>query len=497
MLLWQSQVSAQTERPEKCGMAALHKAMIARDPSWADKIEAQRASLQANANYYRQYKTQQAAMSKDERATSAIYPIAIVFHIIVDSAQFNDMGGTGGIIQRCNSQIAVLNEDFNHQNADSTSIPSAWKALYGNPGISFGLATTDPSGNPTPGYEVRIITGTGFDPISELGTVSGTLAEKTASGGLAAWDVTRYYNIWCVNYTGSSNGLLGLTEPMSNLNTSNMDQEGVDILYSVLGSTGPSGVAPAGTGSWFVPYNLGRTLTHETGHFFEIWHPWGDDNGQCPTWSSDTTVNSIICALGIGYDDGLGDTPPESNMVYGHPTYNSVPGVSGGTIVDCCQWHGNVNTQPIGIACISFLDYTDDDAMHLFTPDQAAAMASMVLDPPSSGRGATGSGTIGENYGLTQNPGLATAVAPSPTITNSSLSIYPNPTTGNIYVSLNSATSTLHNIVVVNLLGQQVATVTGQGKDYYIIDLSGMTKGIYFVTCNFASGSVTRKILLQ
>ncbi len=123
--------------------------------------------------------------------------------------------------------------------------------------------------------------------------------------------------------------------------------------------------------------------------------------------------------------------------------------------------HGTTNTQPIGIACLSYMDYTDDDAMHLFTPMQAAVMASMALVPTGS-TGTTGKGgTIGENYNLTQNPSLlvactTTGVAPSPTEINSSLSVYPNPTTGEINISVNSATETLNNIVVINLLGQQV-----------------------------------------
>jgi hypothetical protein len=80
---------------------------------------------------------------------------------------------------------------------------------------------------------------------------------------------------------------------------------------------------------------------------------------------------------------------------------------------------------------------------------------------------------------------------------NSSLSIYPNPTTGELNISLNSTTEKLIRIDVINLLGQEVMTMNGTGKDYYTIDLSGFSKGIYFVHCTFGSGIVTRKILLQ
>jgi len=499
---------AQTQqRPEKCGMQQMHQAMIAKDPSWAQKLNAQRASLQAVADYYIKYKSE----SADEKTATTISAIPIIFHIVVDSAQFLDMGGTTGIIKRCDSQIAVLNHDYNKQNSDSTSIPSSWKSLYGNVGVHFGLARKDPSGNCSPGYEVKIIAGTTTTDAGFSNEGSAFPEAKTASTGLAAWDVTKYYNVWCINFTGGASGLLGLTVPLSSTGGFGgypVNEEGVCMLYNTLGSTGPTGVAPAGTGSWPFPYNLGRTLSHETGHFLEIWHPWGDDGGQCPTWSSSATIsgsglvagedNGITCTSGIGYDDGLSDTPPESDAVYGNPTYT----ITGGTTPDCCQMHGTVNTQPIGIACLSYMDYTDDDAMHMFTTMQAAAMASMVLVPLGTATGATGSGTVGENYNLTQNPSLlvpcgTTGVEPSPTEINSSLSIYPNPTSGELIVTVNSATETLNQIVVINMVGQEVMTVKGQAKDYNTLDLSGMSKGIYFVKCNFASGSVIRKIMLQ
>jgi hypothetical protein len=107
---------------------------------------------------------------------------------------------------------------------------------------------------------------------------------------------------------------------------------------------------------------------------------------------------------------------------------------------------------------------------------------------------------VGENFSLTQNPSLLVCKTSVPEISteiNSSLSIYPNPTTGQVNISLNSAVETLNQVIVINLLGQEVMVLNGQGKDYYSLDLSGMSKGMYFIKCNFASGSVTRKILLQ
>jgi hypothetical protein len=516
LFLWQAHTSAQVStqsqpHPPRCGLDKMKAAMIAKDPTWADRFAAQKASLQGIAENYIARKQQEGIA---ERTTATVSAVPIIFHIVVDSAQFNLLGGTAGIMVRCDSQIAVLNRDYNRENTDSTKIPSSWKSLYGTPGIKFGLARIDPNGDCSPGYEIKIISGNsttdaGFDDVD-----NSFPEAKTASTGLAAWDVTKYYNVWCINFSGNAQGLLGLTVPLSFTKGNNAypaDEEGVCMLYNTLGCTAANGTPPANTGGsngWFYPYNLGRTLTHETGHFFEIWHPWGDDGpdnynpgqngyGYCP-WNGVTPCSPNDSAYGS--DDGLSDTPPESQSEYGNPTYT----IAGGTLNDCCNMHGTVNEQPIGIACLSYMDYTDDDAMHMFTTMQAAAMASMVLVPATNTTGADGSGKVGENYGLTQHPNLlvcdstvTTTGVNTPAAVSSALNIFPNPTTGQITITLNSSAETLNQIMVVNILGQTVMNVNGQNKDYYSINLSGMSKGIYFIKCNFASGSVTRKILLQ
>ena len=470
---------AGAQQRRSCGTPEMHKAMIAQDPSWAEKLAAQRASLQQIAD---DYITQQKSGALEK--TTATSAVPVIFHIIVDSEQFNEMGATAGIIKRVDSQIAILERDFNKKNPDSTSIPSSWKALYGNVGIHFGLARKDPNGHCTPGYEIKIISSSGYSD-----QIMAFASAKSASTGLASWDVTKYYNVWCINFSGSS--LLGITVPRSQYSFyGGVNNVGVCILYSTLGKTA------TGAGTFPSQYNLGRTLTHETGHFFEIWHPWGDDGaggvsavdtGTCP-WAASG------CGPGTGLDDGLSDTPPESQAIYGTPTYT----ITGGTINDCCQMQSTTNKQPIGIACLSYMDYTDDDAMHLFTPMQAAVMASMALVAPGGSGTTAGAGAVGESYSLTQNPSLlACPTEVSGIEADGKLNIYPNPSTGQTNISIDETNDELNEIAVYNIVGQQVAGVKGSKKEYYSIDLSTMSKGIYIVKCNFASGSVTKKILLQ
>jgi len=464
----------------QCGYELNRAALIARDPSWAQKLETQKASLQGIADNYKQQMNSGAA-----KKTTTISAIPVIFHFCVTNAQLAQIGGVAGVAQRCDSQIAVLNRDYNRENSDSVSIPYGWKSRYASVGIRFGLAHTAPNGYGTPGYEIEIVPDVpgGFSGSS---TNYSTL-KHTATGGLDGWDVTKYMNIWCANFTDYP-GLLGLTTFKSETGGTGfpVDEEGICVNYAAVGKRASSSDYYIYTGQPGDYYDLGRTLTHEVGHFFEIWHTWGDDGGACP-WNG-------------GSDDGLADTPPEGDAHF----YNWPDTIPGGTYYDGCQYDGVIDTQltMYGVASLDYLNYTDDIAMHMFTIDQAAAMAAMALVPPTGGTGATGAGTIGESYSLTQNPNLLNwSVKTSVQQVNGgySLNIFPNPSTGIFYLTFDKTTDDLLQIEVINMLGQEVQNMTtaGQQTDNYSIDLAAMSKGIYFVRCNFASGSITRKILLQ
>jgi hypothetical protein len=456
-LLLHQQLFAQ----RSCGAQALHAAIIARHPEVAQKLEEQKASFQGIIENYNLQQSQRSAGK-----TAAAAPIPVVFHIIVSAAQFSQLGGADGISRRCDSQIAVLNRDYNKQSLDAAAIPSGWLPLYGNANIQFGLAHIDPHGNSTPGYEINI-TSTKFSQ----GSSFYSDAKHTATGGLDAWDENKYLNIWCIDFSDVP-GLLGITVPKSDytMHVSPQNEVGICIEYSVLGkrSTKSDYYPATGVGSNY--YDEGRTLTHEIGHFFEIWHTWGDDGGACPGSG--------------GSDDGIADTPPEADAKYGMPAYT----IPGGTFTDGCSDSNSVHKQPVGVGSLDFMNYTDDTAMHLFTPGQAAVMHSQI-------------GVTGENYSLTQHPELLIWPANAgmaAALTGKSLNVFPNPSTGMVYITAGSAED-LEQVNIVNIIGQEVQKINtaGQHKDYYSIDLSGMIRGIYFVTCNFASGSITRKILLQ
>lgn len=437
LLLSASQSFAQ----RTCGAQLVKESIIARHPEAREQIEKQRRSLQGIADQYKLEHAANLAMK-----TTAVSAVPVVFHIVVNTAQFAELGGNEGIARRCDSQIAVLNRDYNRGNGDSTAIPASFKPLYASVGIAFGLAHKTPSGAVTPGYEIKIISDNGFDGSDS----SYTKAKHNITNGLDAWDVTRYLNIWCINFLDFP-GLIGLTVSPSFADSgwNRHEDLGVALLYNVLGSRSAS------SDSYPANFDRGRSLTHEIGHFFEIWHPWGDDGGLCPP-------------PGPGSDDGIADTPPEGNNASGSPT---------GPVFDACSTSG------AGVMWMNYMDYCNDDAVHMFTIDQAAVMAAQVAPG-------------GESYLLTQNPSIV-AVPASEVL--SDLNIFPNPSSGTLNLTFNSSKDELLSVHIIDMAGRDIAVKSQAAvqKDFYSIDLSGMSKGIYFVRCNFASGSITRKIVLQ
>jgi hypothetical protein len=358
------------------------------------------------------------------------------------------LGGTAGIARRCDSQIAVLNRDFNRQNADSVSILTGFKPQYASVGIQFGLAHTDPNGYATPGYDVRIISDYGIDGAA----TSYAHAKYTDSGGITAWDVSKYLNVWCINFKDYP-GLIGLTVARSFVDSGwyPIAEAGICLTYDVFGRR------VAATDFYPDHFDLGRSLTHEVGHYFEIWHPWGDDGGLCPGTG--------------GKDDGIADTPPEAGNASGSPT---------GSVFDACSPSGN------GIMWMNYMDYCNDDAVHMFTTDQAAVMAAQVAPG-------------GESYTLTQNPGLlGWGIEIVEGTGANGFSIFPNPAHDRVNISMNNANE-LKDISLTNMIGKEVfrKNVDGNAADYYSLDLQGISKGVYVIKCNFASGSIIRKIVLQ
>ncbi|NPA34189.1 MAG: hypothetical protein GXO48_04590 [Chlorobi bacterium] len=251
-------------------------------------------------------------MARHEDRT--IYRIPVVFHVVLTATQHQQVSDA-----QIYAQLDSLNAAFRGRMANTGNTPTPFLPLNGDARIEFVLAKEDPNGNPTTGIN-RVTTGANcLDPTNNW------QERSSASGGANPWDPNRYLNIWIINPCG---GLLGIaTFPGSN------DPQGVTIAYHSL----PGGNAP---------FDRGKTLVHEMGHFFGLRHIWGD------AWTGTT----YAC-----FDDKVGDTPPQAGPTSRCPTY---PQAQCGT--DSKMF-------------VNHMDYSDDDCLTMFTKGQVERMRAFLL----------------------------------------------------------------------------------------------------------------------
>jgi hypothetical protein len=272
------------------------------------------------------------AASENQAQRAAISPaigrtgctrIPVVVHVVYKTAVQNIS------LAQIQSQIAVLNKDFRRKNADIGTVPAPFVPATADARIEFKLAATDPAGNPTTGITRTATAITAFSDDDRV--------KSAATGGANAWPSDRYLNIWVCPLAG---GLLGYAQfPGGPAAT-----DGVVIRHSAFGT---SGTAAA-------PFHLGRTATHEIGHWLNLRHIWGDDGTGCAG------------------SDLVADTPNQGGPNYGAPAFPKV---------SC----GNA---PNGDMFMDFMDYVDDRAMTMFTAGQVTRMQA-TLDGLRSSIGAT------------------------------------------------------------------------------------------------------------
>ncbi len=270
-------------------------------------------------------------------------------------------------------------------------MPSVWTTLVANSRIQFCLATIDPNGNTTIGVRRVKTSTTSFS--------TNNAVKHTSQGGDDAWPALDYLNLWVCNLGG---GLLGYAQfPGGSAAT-----DGVVITYTGFGNTGTA--AP--------PYNLGRTATHEVGHWLNLRHIWGDDGSACSG------------------SDLVDDTPNQADEHYGCPKYPQV----------------SCSNAPNGDMFVNYMDYTDDKCMFMFTKGQKSRMYATLVTGGSR-HSVTISGKCGSQVASISKNAIIPDV----------LSVSPNPV-NNGYASISYKLESASNVklVVTNMYGNVVATIS-------------------------------------
>jgi len=308
----------QVNKPKHCASHYWDSLQLAANPEYAAK----RTSFENELSTYIDRK-------KKSSPDNSIYQIPVVVHIIHNNSNGTIGGTNNSNISQAQilSQIEVLNEDFRRTNSDTTQTPDIFKGVAADAEISFCLASIDPSGNTTGGITRTFSNNLPYNPLSN--------SDNIALKSLSYWPANQYMNIWV---TELNNNILGYATFPSDVNISGLSNyftplknDGIVIDHRVFGKE-------IGTVTNSL-YNLGRTTTHEVGHWLGLFHTWGDGDNCFAT-------------------DYCTDTPDEFSASNGCPENPF-----------SCSSQDMIE---------NYMDYSYDECMNIFTIDQKDRMRSVI-----------------------------------------------------------------------------------------------------------------------
>ena len=399
--------------PDKCGIVKYMDYLRSNDPSRAAQDVIDENLLQQNLSN-----------QSVSRISNLVYTIPVVVHVVYRT---NAQNISDAQIQ---AQIDVLNEDFGRTNPDSVNTPPGFTSVAGSTNFQFCLAQQDPAGQLTNGIDRRLTTLQSFQANDDV--------KSYATGGLDAWDVNKYLNIWVCNLSG---GILGYGELPSSVHTTTY---GVVVAYDAFGKGGSAAS----------PYNLGRTCTHEISHCFRLYHIWGDDNGTCSG------------------SDYVNDTPNKGDATFGCLTYPALD---------------NCTAVSPGIMFMNYMDYSDDNCLNLFTKNQASRMFTAINSYYP---------TL-----LTSDRCNPPVTNIDKTPADYSFNIYPNPSSGVFIVDMTKTKDIgqTANFKISDSLGKIIIDkqVLQPSGSVHELDLSGLSSGVYSLTVYNESYSRTERIMLR
>ena len=309
-------------KPEKCGFA--YQMQKAKAKGFNE------STFEAEVN-----RLIQKRIAEGERFTGPV-TLPVIFHVVYRTA--DALGNSSA-----NLNTAKYQAEINQLNIDYANLAGSTYGVASDVQIRFCMAVVDTAGRPlaTPGIDRingQLKGWSDTDPM-DITTVQDYFDATIKPASI--WDPYSYINVWTASMTTS--GLLGYsTFPiLSTLpgldETETLTTAGVVISWETVGS-----VANPGFGA---PYNLGRTLSHELGHFFGLRHIWGDD----------------LCG-----DDYCADTPPQDDATSGCPAV--------GTLNNCV---------PSGPKMFqNYMDYSDDPCMNTFTANQTTRCQTAMDNSP-------------------------------------------------------------------------------------------------------------------
>lgn len=293
---------------DKCGTDILEERYAASEPAFKLNLERAQELIK-----------NQIALNKQTRGNAKtagiLYTIPVVVHVIYGNYKDN--------ISRAQIEDAlrVLNEDFRRLNSDANQTRSIFQGVAADVEVEFKLAKKDPNGACTDG----------INRIQSNLTVGASDNVKP----LSIWPNDEYMNIWTVRTIDVNSPVQGTVLGYAYRPSSNQSgiRDGLVMRHDRMGTIGTA-----------QNVSLGRTLTHEVGHYLGLLHPFSN---------------------GCNGGDGVADTPPVFEANFG------------------CDLNANScnNDFPdLPDMIENYMDYADDNCVNLFTTDQKNIMRASLTN---------------------------------------------------------------------------------------------------------------------
>lgn len=351
--------------------------------------------------------------SADEILARSPVTIPLVVHVVWKNSAENISDA------QIQSQIEVLNRDFNAENEEVATLPAQFDHLSANLEISFCLTAITRT--------QTAFNGIGNAFVNENGTLKRRVCYHPL-GGHDAIDPEHYLNIWI---SARSDGAAGDATYPSTAQT-HPAEDGVFIAPEYFGTIGTTAV----------PYDKGRTVTHEIGHYLGLRHLWGDGG------------ENTLCQN----DDGVSDTPKQQYTYFSE-----------------CPTHPSFSCGSADMF-MNFMNYTNDACMAMFSLGQQALIQATLG---------------GQRAGLLE--GTCDPVSSTLVEEQDGFHILGKPSKE---ISLLLPEKALVKIAIFDLSGRLVWEEKRYGGGIIPLTIANLHAGVFFLVLEYPEKILTRKLII-
>ena len=312
--------------------------------------------------------------------------INTIFHVMVPLNTLSTMTKNNIDIAKAdvNAIIKALNRDYNSNVTPGSPLTVKYKYRYPPPAYYKAMLALSASANIKFNCE-KIMYAELKTPLIDNNNIDSKNIIIKGTTGSPPENPNKNLNIWLVDNLGG--GILGYSVfPWDTINR--------PIYDGIVLERKASGVS-AGVG--YEQYGLNRTVTHEVGHWAGLYHTFQNPYTNGPinptlTLTVDSNKNGKIDPEEQSYDC-VKDTFLQIVPTYGNPfrtwkwpytllNNNGTPVIVKG-IPQSGLWNCNIDDRTgkkkSWAMFTNYMDYSDDDAMFMFTRDQVTKMRLTLL----------------------------------------------------------------------------------------------------------------------